>query len=181
MSPGPQGHFAAYRNALNALSARTGTPLPSLLLSFGILHEITAVVPLVAVFYGSRTLGIGESIINAIVPKDATTLSAEDDWLRGVFRTWVEEGDAWASRIGRRYGVFGYEKRIPGTQELPSQSSHLSSHIAGDVANAIVAYGVTKALIPVRIGVSLYLSPAFSRRVVEPIRKTLIQPFRSKP
>ncbi|GLB37719.1 putative hypothetical protein FLILHELTA [Lyophyllum shimeji] len=178
MSSRPQGQFAAYRNALTALSARTSTPLPSLILSFGILHEITAIVPLVAVFYGSRTLGIGEGLIGVIVSKDPAAPSTEDDWLRGTVRTWVEEGDAWAGRVGRRYGIFGYEKRTPGAPEPPVESSQPSGRIAGDVANAIVAYGVTKALLPVRIGLSLYLSPAFSRRIVEPIRRTLMQPFR---
>ncbi|KAF5380587.1 hypothetical protein D9615_004678 [Tricholomella constricta] len=181
MSRTPKGHFAAYRNALKTLSARTGTPVPSLILSFGLLHEITAVAPLVAVFYGSRTLGIGESIISAMIPKDPDTSSAGDDWLRGVFRTWVEEGDAWAGRVGQRYGVFGYDKKVPGARDAPIGTSQLSTDFVGDVANAIVAYGVTKALLPVRIGVSLYLSPAFSRRVVEPIRRTLLQTFRRNP
>ncbi|KAG5647076.1 hypothetical protein DXG03_001446 [Asterophora parasitica] len=144
MSSTPKGHFAAYKNALNALSARTRTPLPSLILSFGILHEITAVVPLVAVFYGSRTLGIGEGVISTIVPERSPNSTATDNWVQGVLRTWVEEGDAWAGRIGRRYGVFGYEKRIPGAPEDHAKHSQLPIHIAGDVANAIVAYGVTK-------------------------------------
>ncbi|EUC59370.1 hypothetical protein RSOL_311660, partial [Rhizoctonia solani AG-3 Rhs1AP] len=35
-----------YAQALQRLSARTGTPLSSLVVSFGILHEVTAPVPL---------------------------------------------------------------------------------------------------------------------------------------
>ncbi|KAG5342628.1 hypothetical protein J132_05910 [Termitomyces sp. J132] len=197
MAPRPS-YLSTYKGALNALSARTRTPLPSLILSFGVLHELTAIVPLVTVFYGSRTLGIGERMVSAVVNSSDT-----EDTLRGVrkvVRNWVEEGDAWAARIGRRYGVFGYEKRIPGAPQVPAETSQLTSHLAGDVANAIVAYGVTKArlililmstlgpkltlcqaLLPVRIGLSLYLSPAFSRGVIEPVRKSLIQLFRRNP
>ncbi|KAG6828528.1 hypothetical protein H0H92_007656 [Tricholoma furcatifolium] len=131
----------SYKAALSALSARTGAPLPSLIISFGILHEVTAIVPLVAVFYGSRTLGIGETVVSAIVSNP----TAEDSFgVKRLVRSWVEEGDAWAGRIGRRYGVFGYEKRTPGASETSTEVSPLSSRLAGDVANAIVAYGVTK-------------------------------------
>ncbi|KAG6889099.1 hypothetical protein C0992_006427 [Termitomyces sp. T32_za158] len=139
--PPPSSYFNSYKVALDALSARTRTPLPSLVLAFGVLHELTAVVPLVTVFYGSRALGIGERVVSTIVDNSDT----EDNPVKKVVRGWVEEGDAWAVRIGRRYGVFGYEKRAPGTAEAPNETSQLASHLAGDVANAIVAYGVTKA------------------------------------
>ncbi|KAG6902777.1 hypothetical protein C0995_011925 [Termitomyces sp. Mi166 len=130
--------WSTYKAALDALSARTRTPLPSLVLSFGVLHELTAIVPLVAVFYGSRTLGIGERLVAAIADNSDTqdTLGVGK-----VVRNWVEEGDAWAARIGRRYGVFGYEKQAPGAAEAPDETSQLTSHLAGDVTNAIVAYG----------------------------------------
>ncbi|KAG6857175.1 hypothetical protein H0H87_008240 [Tephrocybe sp. NHM501043] len=138
----PPSYWANYKASLAAISARTGAPLPSLILSFGVLHEVTALVPLVAVFYGSRTLGIGESVITAIVANP----TAEDTvGVRRVVRRWVEEGDAWAGSIGRRYGVFGYEKRTPGAPDTPVEPSLLPGHLAGDVTNVIVAYGVTKA------------------------------------
>jgi hypothetical protein len=131
-----------YKTALNALSARTGAPLPSLLLSFGVLHEITALVPLVGVFYGARTLGIGEAVIDKIVSSDQ--LLSEEDWLRKTLRRWVEEGDKWASRVGQRYGVFGFEKLPSDSARNGTNKSPVSSRIAGDVANAVVAYGATK-------------------------------------
>jgi len=55
----------------------------------------------------------------------------------------------------------------------------VSRRIAGDVANA-VAYGITKALLPVRIGLSLYLAPGFSRSVVDPLASTVFRTFRRK-
>lgn len=135
----PSG-FAAYKDALKSLSARTGAPLPSLIVSFGLLHEITAIVPLVGVFYGARTLGIGESVINSI--KYSQSYSTDDvHWIREKSREWVDEGDRWAGRLGRRYGILGFEKQPPGTV---AESTETSSRVSGDVANAIFAYGVTK-------------------------------------
>lgn len=136
----PPSYFNSYKAALDALSARTRTPLPSLVLAFGALHELTAIVPLVTVFYGSRALGIGERVVSTIVDNSDT----EDNRVRKLVRNWVEEGDVWAARIGRRYGVFGYERVAPGVAEAPNETSQLTNHLAGDVANAIVAYGVTK-------------------------------------
>ncbi|KAF8882642.1 hypothetical protein CPB85DRAFT_1378238 [Mucidula mucida] len=147
MSSSPR--FAAYKSALQAISTRTGTPLPSLVLSFGILHEITAIAPLFAGFYAARTLGVGERVVSYVADSEST------GWMQDKMKSWMEEGEQKAERIGRRYELFGYEK---GTTIQP--------------------YGATKALLPVRVGLSLYLSPAFSRRIVEPVRKMLISPFR---
>ena len=145
--------FAAYRQTLTTIAARTGTTLPSLILSFGILHELTAIVPLVGIFYGSRALGIGEHVVSAIVEDKMQTsdnfeTSTHDksqlSWGKQKLKSWVEEGDRWAIRVGRRYGIFGYEKRMPGTVDDIEEMAGVSGHIAGDVANAILAYGAIK-------------------------------------
>lgn len=195
--------FARYRQALAAISTRTGTPLPSLILSFGIVHEITAIVPVVGIFYGAKSLGIGERVVSAVIDENQQHTGGDENysWAQQKMRTWVEEGDRWAIRIGRRYGIFGYEKRAPGVVDNVEEMAQATKHIAGDVANAVFAYGATKvkqsllvqngdftervylvqALLPVRIGISLYLSPMFSRRIIEPIRKTIMQTFRRTP
>jgi hypothetical protein len=54
------------------------------------------------------------------------------------------EGDRWAIRFGRRYDIFGYEKRMPGTVDDIDEMAGVSGHIDGDVANAILSYGATK-------------------------------------
>lgn len=149
------GKFARYRQALASISTRTGAPLPSLILSFGIIHEITAIVPVVGFFYGAKALGIGERVVSAVIDEDKqrTAVSAqphspasneEYSWARQKMRTWVEEGDRWAIRIGRRYGIFGYEKRAPGVVDDIEEMANATNHIAGDVANAVLAYGATK-------------------------------------
>jgi len=154
-SPKASGRFAAYKRTLAAISARTGTPLPSLVLSFGVVHELTALVPLVGIFYGARTLGIGERIVYAIIEEQNVSSPSTDGrasgsascsdlgWAKQKMKTLVEEGDRWAYRVGRRYGVFGFEKRVPGDVDDagPNASDHV---IAGDVANAVLAYGATK-------------------------------------
>ncbi|KAJ7496912.1 hypothetical protein FB451DRAFT_1335253 [Mycena latifolia] len=156
-----------YRDALAAVAARTGAPLSSLVVSFAVLHELTAVVPLVGVFYAARALGVGERIV-------ATLPTEHDTWVAHKCRTWVDDGQQWAARVGRRYGVFGFDNGAPPEGQLPV----LPDRIAGDVANAVVAYAATKALLPVRVGAALYLSPAFSRAVVDPTRRGFARVFR---
>lgn len=164
MASQPKGSFAAYRQTLAAIAARTGTPLSSLIISFGIIHELSAVVSLVGIFYGSRALGIGERVVSAIIEdkKQNSTnyeTSAQDksqlSWSKQKLKSWVEEGDRWAKRVGRRYGIFGYEKRMPGTVDVAEETAGVTEQIAGDVANAIVAYGATKAR-PRRISYSRF-------------------------
>lgn len=137
--------FAPYRQALYAISARTGTALPSLVFSFAVLHELTAIVPTVGLFFGARALGVGERVVQAI----AAETEGEQGWAKGKAREWLDEGGQWAERVGRRYGVFGYEKRERGkvgeqdTGEEP-RDSKVATRLAGDTANAILAYGLTK-------------------------------------
>ncbi|KAJ7244131.1 hypothetical protein B0H12DRAFT_810091 [Mycena haematopus] len=154
--------LARYRDALAAVSARTGTPLSSLVVSFGVLHELTAIVPLVGIFYAARTLGVGERVVAALPTEN-------DSWVAQKCSTWVDDGQKWAARVGKRYGVFGFEKGMDNLN---------SDRIVGDVANAVIAYAATKALLPVRIGAALYLSPAFSRAIIDPTRRGFVRVFR---
>ena len=137
--------FAPYKSALEAVSARTRTPLPSLIASFAVLHELTAMVPLISVFFFARSLGFGEQAI-AFVQTGASDREANRGWIREKGAQWIDEGERWAARVGKRYGVFGYSK-VPkgsdtsGTSPQPLMHSH---NLAGDVANAVFAYGVTK-------------------------------------
>ncbi|KAL1945240.1 hypothetical protein VTO73DRAFT_2091 [Trametes versicolor] len=195
-TPPKPSRFAPYKEALAALSQRTRTPLPSLALSFAILHELTAIVPVVGFFYGARALGVGEGIVRAIAPPPDAAGAEEsgatsqflgqfrDTWAGARFREWMVEGEVRAERVGRRYGWFGFEKgsKAEGasveSQVARAETAFSSGKIAGDVANAVVAYALTKAFIPVRIGLSLYLSPAFSRGIVQPIGTAVSRLFR---
>lgn len=146
-----RGRSATYRQSLAAISTRTGVPLPSLILSFGILHELTAILPLVGVFYGAKTLGVGEKVVSSIIEDEQLQKNSVNtegvsqlSYVKQKMKAWVEEGDRWAIRIGRRYGIFGYEKQEPGTKDDIEEMARVSGHLAGDVANAVFAYGMTK-------------------------------------
>lgn len=136
----------AYKNALSSLSARTGAPLPSLIVSFAILHEITAVAPLAGLFFGAKYLGVGESLVEYVRAETHTDASSSNPltkkWAQGVGR-WIDEGDVWAERVGRRYGVFGYPKTPKGVKFEPAEGER-GPGVAGDVANVVFAYTATK-------------------------------------
>jgi hypothetical protein len=138
-TPSPSPRFAPYKNALTALSVRTGTPLPSLILSFAILHELSAIVPLVGIFFAARGLGVGERVVNQFVHRPQPE---NGGWMTGQFTQWLDEGEQWAGRVGRRYGIFGFEKGQPVSQG--DDTHRLSGKLAGDVANAVLAYGAVK-------------------------------------
>lgn len=115
------------------------------------LHEITAMAPLVGFFFGARALGVGERVVNAVQSETTNWPGGNDSRVRVRCREWVDEGNVWAEKVGRRYGVFGFEKR--GTGEVMDAvqdsddhigSNAFSTRLAGDAANAIVAYGLTK-------------------------------------
>ncbi|CCM02982.1 uncharacterized protein FIBRA_05097 [Fibroporia radiculosa] len=192
-SPSSSGSkFAPYKQALKALSERTRTPLPSLVFSFAILHELTAIIPLGGFFFAARAFNVGDRITRNFPARTSEGAAAPDaknssvanaptsGWMAAKSREWWQEGQTWAERVGRRYGFFGLEKRN-GRDSNSSESIWSSEQVAGDVVNAVVAYCLTKALLPARIGLSLYLSPAFSRGVIEPMRLTTLRAFSRKP
>lgn len=137
----------AYKNALSSLAARTGTPLPSLIVSFAVLHEITAIVPLAGLFFGAKYLGVGERLVEHIRAEAHTDAVGTDQPLTTKLAqkvgTWIDEGEVWAERVGRRYGFFGYPKTPKGVKFEPSEGER-GPGVAGDVANAVFAYTATK-------------------------------------
>lgn len=179
---------ALYKDGLKSLSTKTGAPLGSLVVSFAVLHEITAVVPLIGIFYASKSLGVGERFVTTLVDSGHPS---EGGLIREKCRLWVHEGEEWAEKVGRRYGIFGFPK---GTKFERDPLERTGNRIAGDVANAVLAYGATKvnlhrvpskqcsslsqALVPIRLGLSFYLAPAFSRSIVEPVRKRITRLWR---
>lgn len=57
--------------------------------------------------------------------------------------TWIDEGEVWAERVGRRYGFFGYPKTPKGVKFEPAEGER-GPGVAGDVANVVFAYTATK-------------------------------------
>jgi len=137
-----------YRNALGSLAARTGTPFPSLIISFAILHEVTAVLPLVSIFFGAKYLGVGEHLMEFVRTEAHSDATSSDqppttEWARRKVGMWIDEGEVWAGKVGRRYGIFGYPKTPKGAKLEPTEGER-GPGVAGDVANAVFAYTATK-------------------------------------
>jgi hypothetical protein len=140
--PGP---LTSYKGALDALSRKTGTPLSSLVVSFAVLHEATALVPLVGFFYAARWGGLGDRAVGALGVGMRSPEAGEEGWVTKQCREWMEEGEQRTARLGRRYGIFGFDKNVHDRDASRASSASLDGvEIAGDVANAIFAYVATK-------------------------------------
>ena len=118
-----------------------------MIVSFAILHEITAIVPLAGLFFGARYLGVGERLVGYIRAKTHTDVAPPDQpltlrWAQRM-ETWIDEGEVWAERVGRRYGFFGYPKTPKGVK-FELVEGEREPGVAGDVANAVFAYASTK-------------------------------------
>lgn len=140
----------------------------SLLISFLILHELTAILPLSLLFGTFHYLGLGTGIVAWTLAESESTRSLEQteqqqqggrwtsEGARIRVREWMKEGQDKAERIGTRYGWFGWEKEsITQRQERKEQAlqpplhekeelSNESLKVSGDVANLVAAYLVVK-------------------------------------
>jgi len=70
-----------------------------LLVSFALLHEITAIVPLVGFFFAARYAGTGNMFVEAMREmtdgqniEDGTARRASESWLRGKLKEYHDEG-----------------------------------------------------------------------------------------
>lgn len=149
-SPRLPPRLRAYASNLQKVSLRTGTPLTSLAVSFAILHEITAIAPLVGIYWGARTLGVGKRMkdhwnsTNAHKQTEGHSESQEastSNVLSDALAHWTKEGERRVARVGARYGILGFEKGQPVTEE---DMEHLGGRVAIEVANGAFAYMVVK-------------------------------------
>lgn len=146
----PQSRLSKYIPHLDAISTKSGLPLPSLAVSFAILHELTAILPLVALFFAFQAFGIGGSIIKWASQQE----DGDDLGLGSYIRDWLQEGQKRVDKVARRYGMFGYEKGSKALDEADQLSSEdqalqvaaaaKQSTAAAGVANAVAAYVVVK-------------------------------------
>ncbi|GAA5916321.1 hypothetical protein JCM6882_001081 [Rhodosporidiobolus microsporus] len=178
-SPSARSRLAPYLSQLHARYPHTSPA--SLTASFLLLHEFTALVPLVALFGAFSFLGVGAGVVGWTVDETAQEEEREGGggW-KGTVRGWLEEAEDKAERVGRRYGLFGWEKesaedrkerRVREAQEKEQQGGEVLKkerdlRVSGEVANAVAAYLAVKALLPLRILVSLRLAPTLANGLV---------------
>ncbi|RCI07717.1 hypothetical protein L249_5691 [Ophiocordyceps polyrhachis-furcata BCC 54312] len=122
--------------------------------AFLVLHEITAVVPLVALWALFH--------YTTLVPLE---------FVAGRFAAYTDAGVAKFERYFRRKRWFGFDGEQPGQPHGPDQEhTHqvMQRRESGDrsykiLVEVALAYAVTKALLPLRIVASLLAAPWFAR------------------
>lgn len=166
---GSKQRQSAYQKAIERvtrLSAKSGTDAASVIVSFLILHELTAIVPLVLLFYLLGLLGAGDQVMRWLLQVSEDDSRARQ-WLRGK----INEGMQRAERYGRRKGYFGFEEGTSAGVQMGNASTATTSMLVGTFANAVAAYAITKALFPLRIGACIALAAPFARLCIEPLKR----------
>lgn len=143
---------------LRDLSKRTGVPIPSLGLSFLVLHEITAVIPVIGLYFIFDAIGAGQSLVGLIRQTAASTSYRGEEagsaaggqreagrWSEMV-GSWYNEGEKRVEKVGRKYGFWGFEKgsKRDESEDLALQASRGTERAAEGIANAISAYVAVK-------------------------------------
>jgi len=151
LPPGVPSRLKKYTAAIQKLSLRTGTPLPSLILSFALLHEVTAIVPLIGIYWAARAFRIGDKMTaylslqrtsqNSSEDKGSETSSTNERFVNEALRRWMREGEARAARVGARYGILGFTKNQEITED---DMQRVGTRVASEVANGAFAYMAVK-------------------------------------
>ncbi|CAO1621177.1 unnamed protein product [Jaminaea pallidilutea] len=144
------------RERLASLSRSTGTDLASLTASCLILHEITAIVPLVLFFYLLSFFGLGVGLCEWFMAEangdhagssdaaGSTWGDMRERWRLEVGR-WIREGMTRAEKYARSKGWWGFEKGSQGeTDTQDDTDSNAQQKLVGAFANAVGAYVLTK-------------------------------------
>ncbi|TLS26350.1 hypothetical protein PpBr36_05552 [Pyricularia pennisetigena] len=124
--------------------------------AFLILHELTAIVPLLALFALFHYTDLHVAPVA---------------WVAERYGPYVEEGLAKFERYFRRKGWFGLDKAAAGDGEQDSTTDALTKVQAAQgpyrvVVEVALAYAITKAMLPLRIAGSLWATPWFAGVIV---------------
>ena len=186
----PSKRFYQSYPALTRLSSKTGVPIPSLAISFLILHELTAFIPLFILFYIFQGLGLGIGLFAWI--KDVSDVGSSTHepgeglgneggggggGFRGMVKGWYEEAEKRVEKVGKKYGILGYEKNgdsVPqqsgsnvDTRSVPTDGlgAENNGKVGPAVADAIAAYVVVKVISSL---ISHTVSYTFTRDLLGP-------------
>lgn len=146
----PPSTIARAQAQLRAIAQRTGAKPAPLLLAFAILHELTALVPLIVLAFVLATLGAGDAILRSIDAAIQRMAPSEHDRLS----TWIERGSRMATRLSHRFGA------------------DASTSPAAWLTSLTASYVVVKLLLPVRVAASLALAPVTARAIVRCWKRT---------
>ncbi|RXK42102.1 hypothetical protein M231_00459 [Tremella mesenterica] len=210
----PSSYLSKARSELLKLSKHTGAPISSLILSFGILHEVTAIIPLYLFYRLFQFFGVGVGVVGFVLGLgDTSVVVVEQDYemndeenggmekvkvvenvnsekngiegkgkssWRELVLNWYDEAERRVDRLGKKYGVLGYDNHTLEDEEIGrgydlGSGEGVREGTSDKVTNAIAAYVVVKALAPLRIAISLALTPSFARIALNPIQRFLLR------
>lgn len=171
--------FTRSIESVRQAAKRSGTDPASMVFSFMILHELTAILPLIAIFYILCALGTGASVMQWLLDASDAQNGSKSEMMMGLrasLREYIHEGMQRAERYGRKKGWFGFEKGSQ-VQDVEIDANSIAypnvEAIAGTFANAVAAYAITKALLPVRLAACVALAGPFARWTIEPIKRVI--------
>ncbi|WFD31804.1 serine--tRNA ligase [Malassezia sp. CBS 17886] len=155
--------FADAKKAIVRRAAELGTNPGMLLVSFLILHELTAIIPLVLIAVALGVLGGGHKILNVFQHLIA---SAADLVNEGTYADTFRAMAARSLALGERTAARFCEKWSLQTTDEHGNRTPLAVWSTSITA----AYLAVKLLMPVRVAVSLALAPSFARAILRPMR-----------
>ncbi|KAI8808635.1 hypothetical protein BJ742DRAFT_771985 [Cladochytrium replicatum] len=145
------------------------------LVSFIILHEVTAILPLPAFYllYSSYLPDTAEKIttyLNDGKPLDSPVVRTVDENGEDLPPGDREEAlNKAAKRMAKVIKTFGLSKWIPLDEEDENGGKKMVGTVAHFAVNAAAAYWTVKILLPVRIAASIWLTPGFARVFIIPV------------
>ncbi|KAL1956819.1 hypothetical protein VTO42DRAFT_6769 [Malbranchea cinnamomea] len=180
-NPSPSSQSNRVRTRLQSLNSRLprslqkyttpllGAPLTHIT-SFLILHEITAIVPLFALVGAFHYGGWLPSFVTA--DQDGSGRSSTRAFDEGVrkFGKWLLKR-GWVDEKQQLAAINEEAEGITRADQNPNRGVRLILEFAA-------AYAVTKALLPVRIAVSVWATPWFARTILVPASGVMRRFFR---
>ena len=156
-SKAPRGLTARYAPRLHALSLRTGVPLSTLAAAFLVLHELTAILPLGALYFILQALGAGAGLVlwlesvagqTGQADGEGSAVDSLEDGVAGSqtraasrigreegqgvgamvaakVREWMREGGERVEKVGKRYGILGFDKVVKQPNTVKEDYKHV--------------------------------------------------------
>jgi hypothetical protein len=112
-------------------------------------------VPLASLYAALRFAAVGERLIDRL-RLDTETREAAPSWRRSI-SDWTDDGLAKAMRVGQRYGF----------------ASVAGPDASGRVVDLAVSFVLVKLLLPVRLYLSVALTPTLARRMSSRLARLL--------